>query len=100
MLSMSSAASRSASESTPDEFKRLLSEAIDLKNQERYREAAQLLERLRETNPESASVHALLADTLWEQNDLPRAVPSFRRAVELSPKSEMASLGSFHTWME
>ena len=97
---MNSAASRSASAPTPDEFEKLLGQAIDLKNQERNGEAAHLLERLRETNPESASVHALLGDALWEQGKLAESIPAFRRAVVLSPKSEMASLGLFHTLME
>src|SRR5262245_10011040 len=100
MRSMSSAASRSASAPIPDDFKKLLGQAINLRNQERYGEAAQLLERLRETNPGSASVHALLADALWEQQDLAGAIHSFRRAVELSPRSEKASLGLFHTLWE
>ena len=95
---MSSAASNKSL--AMPEFKRRLNQAIDLKNQERYGEAVQLLEQLRETNPESASVHALLADALWERRDLIQAVASFQRAVELAPTSEMASLGLFHTLLE
>jgi predicted Zn-dependent protease len=51
-------------------------------------------------NPASASVHAFLADTLWDQGRLTQAIASFRKAVELAPKSEMASLGLFHTLLE
>ena len=100
MHSMSFAASRGASSPANKEFKTRLGQAIDLKNQERYDEAAQILEELRETNPQSASVHAILGHVLWEQDDLARAVPSFKRAVTLSPESELASLGFFHTLME
>lgn len=97
---MSLAVSRGASSPPTEEFKRRLGQAIALKNQERYSEAAQILGDLRKTNPQSASVHALLGDALWEQGDLPKAVRSFKKAVKLSPESELASLGLFHTLME
>jgi predicted Zn-dependent protease len=84
----------------PEDFKKLLGQAIDLKNQERYSEAAHLLENLSKSYPESASVRALLGDALWEQNDLGGAVASFRQAVKLAPNSETASLGLFHTLLE
>ncbi len=77
-----------------------MSLAIELKNQDQYDEAAGLLCVVAESHTESASVHALLADVFWEKGDLEKAVLSFRRAVELSPTSEMASLGLFHTLWE
>jgi uncharacterized LabA/DUF88 family protein len=97
---MSLAVSRGELSPAQEEFKRRLAQAIDLKNQERYSDAAQILEDLRETNPHSASVHALLGHALWEQKELTKAVHSFKRAVKLSPESELASLGLFHTLME
>ena len=93
---MSSVASTSA---TP-EFKGKLGQAIDLKNQERFAEAAQILEQLRESYPQSASVHALLGEVLWQQHGAAQAIPAFQRAVELAPTSELASLGLFHTLLE
>lgn len=93
---MSSAVNSSA---TP-EFKNRFQEAIDLKNQGRLAEAEQKFEDLLVMNPASASVHAFLADTLWDQGRLMQAIASFRKAVELAPKSEMASLGLFHTLLE
>jgi predicted Zn-dependent protease len=96
---MNSAANKTSA-AMPEEFRKMLAQAIDLKNQERYSEAAHILEQLRAENPQSASVHALLGHALWEQNQLNLAVPSFRKAVELSPQSETASLGLFHTLME
>src|SRR5438132_1638127 len=93
---MSSAASPPA---TP-EFKSLFKQAMDLKNEERFVETVQILERLLTMNPNSASVHALLGDSLWDLGRLPEAIDSFQRAVELAPTSEMASLGLFHTLLE
>jgi predicted Zn-dependent protease len=93
---MSSAASASA---TP-EFKEKLGQALDLKNQERYAEAAQILEQLREKYPQSASVHAILGEVLWQQHGAAQAIPAFQRTVELAPTSELASLGLFHTLLE
>jgi predicted Zn-dependent protease len=82
------------------EFKDRFQEAVGLKNQGRLGEAEQKFNELLALNPASASVHALLADTLWDQGQLTRAITSFRKAVELAPKSEMASLGLFHTLLE
>jgi predicted Zn-dependent protease len=83
-----------------EEFEQRLCEAIDLKNQKRYGESAQILEELRAAQPESASVHGLLGYALWQQKDLARTVDSFRNAVKLAPASELASLGLFHALME
>ena len=82
------------------EFRQWLGQAIKLANQGRYGEAVQILEELRETHQESASVHSLLGNAFWMMGDLPRAVHSFGKAAELSPKSELASLGLFHTLMQ
>jgi predicted Zn-dependent protease len=82
------------------EFKDRFQEAVELKNQGRLAEAEQKFTDLLAMNPASASVHALLADTLWDQGQLTSAIASFRKAVELAPKSEMASLGLFHTLLE
>ena len=93
---MNSAASPPA---TP-EFRQLFDHAIDLRNEGRHAEAVRLFERLRVLNPVSASVHAFLGDTFWELGRLPDAIRSFQKAVELAPRSEMASLGLFHTLLE
>lgn len=93
---MSSAVNTSAS----PEFKAMLNQALELKNQERYAEAVQLLEQLREKNPQSASVHAILGEVLWEQIGASEAIAAFQKAVELAPTSELASLGLFHTLFE
>src|SRR5690242_15396799 len=87
------------SKATP-EFKDRFEEAVELKNQGRLEEAEQKFTALLATNPASASVHAFLADTLWDQGQLTQAIASFRKAVELAPQSEMASLGLFHTLLE
>lgn len=82
------------------EFSDRFQEAIKLKNQGCLAEAEQIFHDLLVMSPTSASVHAFLADTLWDQGQLTRAIASFRKAVELAPKSEMASLGLFHTLLE
>jgi predicted Zn-dependent protease len=82
------------------EFKDRFQEAVELKNQGRLVEAEQKFHDLLVMNPASASVHAFLADTLWGQGRLTQAITFFRKAVELAPKSEMASLGLFHTLLE
>lgn len=96
MRSMNSAVNPKAT----SEFKDRFQEAVELKNQGQLPEAEQKFKDLLVLNPASASVHAFLADTLWDQGQLRQAITSFRKAVELAPKSEMASLGLFHTLLE
>ena len=82
------------------EFKILFEQAIDLRNEERFGEAVQILDQLLRMNPISASAHAILADTLWDLGKLVEAITAFQMAVELAPESEMASLGLLHTLLE
>ncbi len=82
------------------EFKDRFQEAVELASQGRLREAEQRFEVLLALNSAPASVHAFLPNILWGQGQLTQAIASFRKAVELAPKSEMAPLGLFHTLLE
>lgn len=55
----------------PAEFKDRFQEAVELRNQVRLTEAEQIFNDLLARNPASASVHALLADTLRPPFRLP-----------------------------
>jgi len=54
-----------------------------------------VLDKLRQSYPESASVHALLGDALWEQRDLAGTVASFQQAVKLAPIPKRLRWGCF-----
>jgi len=82
------------------EFSKLLGMAIHFRDNQEYQNALLILRKLARIRPHSASVHGILADVQWRLGHLERAVQSFKRATKLSPKSELASLGLFHTLWE
>jgi predicted Zn-dependent protease len=77
-----------------------LNQALKLRSAKRYDKAKEILLALADENENSASVFALLGDVYWRLNSLDNAVQSFTRATKLSPESELASLGLFHTLWE
>jgi len=62
--------------------------------------ARAILEELRDNDPESSAITAVLAGLLWRIGDLLSAEELFIRAVEIAPKSEKISLGLFHCLMD
>jgi len=77
----------------------LLAKAIDLKDRGQFSEAAVLLTETVKQFPKSASAHGLLGAIYYSSLRQPKeAIPFLKRAVRLSPKSEMASLGLFHSY--
>lgn len=77
---------------------RLLQEAIDLKNQEDYQGAVRALSAIVGEYPKCAPAHGLMGSIYLLKLNKPRkAVDCFEKTIQLSPKSEMASLGLFHS---
>ena len=74
-----------------------LQTAIDLYRDGRLDDAISLLARLGKVYPASPKLWGYLGFLYREADRLPPAVKCFRRTVELSPKSERASLGLFFT---
>lgn len=77
-----------------------MQEALLLNAQGQYEKATVLWKALCESYPQSAAAHAMLGYVLWEQKELAPAIQAFDKAVCLSPTSELASLGLFHTLFE
>lgn len=82
------------------DFRTRFNSALRLRNAERYDDALRILEGLQRERPDSAPVLGILGDVFWRKHDLPNAVACFKSATKLSPKSELASLGLFHTLRE
>ena len=82
------------------DFAKLLGRAIRCRDKSEYDDAIRILRALAKVKPESASVQGLLGDVYWRLGRFKQAVQSFKRATELAPKSELASLGLFHILWE
>lgn len=78
----------------------LFEAACALRDQERYADAQEILERLVERSCNHAAVYAVLGDVCWERGLIDKAIESFRTAIRLAPKSETASLALFHCLWE
>jgi len=62
--------------------------------------AKEILEDLARLDPESAAIFCVLGDIYWKSGILDKAVAAFRKATELRPKLEAASLGLFIVLMK
>jgi tetratricopeptide (TPR) repeat protein len=77
---------------------RLLQHAIDLKNEEKFEEAADAFTQIVTQYPDCAPANGLLGAILHLELKRSReAIPYCRKATQLAPKSQMASLGLFHS---
>lgn len=72
--------------------------AISLREERRFNEAIDVLKTIISTNPEDPKlsvVFTVLAGTYDSVKDYKSSEVCFRRATELNPKSELASLGLY-----
>jgi predicted Zn-dependent protease len=74
-----------------------LDRAIKLSRQGKFRQAVQILEPLSQHHSKSAAVFGALGGAYFELGNMAKAAEAFRRSVKLNPKSELASLGLFHS---
>jgi len=75
--------------------------ACQFQRQGKLEEAQRILEQLVLNGQRSAALFAVLGDVHWDRGSLDDAIHSFRKATEISPHSETASLGLFHTlWQD
>ena len=76
----------------------LLEQAIALRNKERFAEAAEAFASIIREFPACAPAHGLWGGILLDQLQRPAdAVQHFQEAVRLAPRSQLASLGLFHS---
>jgi tetratricopeptide (TPR) repeat protein len=82
---------------TTNEFREKFQQALDLKNSGDLESAYTLLSDIASKNPNSAPALGVLADVAYSKGLIQEAAEWFRKVTILSPKSEMASLGLFHS---
>jgi predicted Zn-dependent protease len=83
--------------SNKDELKTLLDRSVKLIGRGKHREALRILNPLSDQHPRSAAVFGMLGRAFFEIGDMKKSRDAFKRAVDLNPKSELASLGLFHS---
>jgi predicted Zn-dependent protease len=74
-----------------------VNQAIDLWHAGSLDFALEILLRLADEQPSYPTLHGLLGAVYRSKGDHKSAVGSFRRAVQLSPRKELPSLGLFHS---
>jgi len=83
-----------------DHLKQRFAEATKLKEKGDLSAAREIMLELSEIDPDSPAISAVLGHVFWEMQLLNEAITAFRRAVELAPNLEAASLGLFHCLWE
>jgi predicted Zn-dependent protease len=83
--------------STNTKLDRQFNAAIQANRAGRTVYAIRVLKALAAGNPNSAAILGYLAGVYYMQERFEDAEKTFRRTVTLSPKSELASLGLFHS---
>jgi tetratricopeptide (TPR) repeat protein len=81
----------------PQQLNELLQRAIDSYHAGHQPEAIDLLARASKQFPKSARLWGYLGFLYAESGAGPNAVKAFRKAAQISPHSEQASLGLFHS---
>jgi predicted Zn-dependent protease len=80
-----------------EELKKQFSEAVKLKDAGQFESAKRLLQDLREKDPNSTAIVAVLGHVYFDMRLFDEAVSTFKRAIQLSPTLEAVSLGLFHS---
>ncbi len=78
-------------------LRRQFDRAVKLHRAHKTQEALAILERLAREYRKSAAVAGYLAGVYFGQDEFERAAKWFKCATDLAPKSELASLGLFHS---
>ena len=89
-----------SSNSNRNGLRREFDAAIKLHRAHKSRQAAKALEQLAADHPSSAPVAGMLGGVYFDLGDFQQAARWFKRATKLSPKSELASVGLFHSLWE
>jgi len=79
-----------------DDIDRALAEATELCNRNEFSAALRLAEPLLVSEPADPRVLGVLAGVYLRQGRFAEAALYFRRVTDLSPRSELGSLGLFH----
>lgn len=75
----------------------MMEEALSLQNQRRFEESIEVVLAVLLQNPRFAPAFGTLGRAYYELADYENAAEAFRSASRLSPMSELASLGLFHS---
>lgn len=82
------------------DFQGDFAQAVRLRDEGSLAEAVDILSRLSNSNNATTAVFAMLGHAQWGLGYISDAIQSFRHATEMSPRSEIVSLGLFHILFE
>ena len=82
------------------ELEQRFNEAVTLRLDGKLQESLQQFQQLANEYPHFASTFGMMGDIFWELGKLEEAINCFRIVVQLTPQSELGSLGLFHVLLE
>jgi len=71
--------------------------ALQLRDKGNWLGAAEIFEQLDKENPDQSVILKMWGSIYFHLEDWGKALPLYERALALSPKSELSSLGLFHS---
>jgi tetratricopeptide (TPR) repeat protein len=83
-----------------DKTDKLIEEAIALNNKKLYKEALAILHGIEPKYKESSTINGLIATAYYFAKEYLNSAAYYKKATELNPRSELASLGLFHSLWE
>lgn len=83
-----------------EEDELLINQAIDLKNKSEFHDSLNILLPMLSQYPNDSRLYGLVATNHYLMEDYSNSRKFFLVTVELNPKSELASLGLFHSYRE
>jgi tetratricopeptide (TPR) repeat protein len=78
----------------------LIEKAIALNNKKLYNEALAILLNIEEKYKNSSVINGLIATALYHSKEYKTSANYYKITTELNPRSELASLGLFHSLWE
>ena len=84
----------------PLEYEKMFEKAIGFRNKGMIDGSIKILLKLINNYKEYQYAYIILGDIYWDKNELLKSIKLFKKAIEISPSSEKASLCLFHVLWE
>lgn len=78
---------------------KIFEEAMTLRNGKHHKKALNIFHFLEDRYPRFSPLYGMIATCYYETKDYIKSVKYFKKTVRLNPKSELASLGLFQSFL-